>query len=85
MFILFGTKGYREVLGVITLVCQFCGQPAAQRLEKWTTKFTLFFIPLFRVSTRYGLQCSRCATESQLPREEAERLAAASNDPRGLR
>lgn len=74
MIVLFGTKGYREVLGVLTLVCRLCGSPAAQRLERLTTRFTLFFVPLFTVSTRYQIQCALCAGESRLDKAEAERL-----------
>lgn len=74
MLVILGTKRYREVLSVLTLVCRFCGSPAAHRLEELTTKFTLFFIPLFTVSTSYRMQCAMCAAESRLDRAEAERL-----------
>lgn len=74
MFIIFGTRGHRDVLGIRTLVCRFCGHPAAQRLEKLTNKFTIFFIPLFSVSTTYRMQCARCAADSNLARQEAEHL-----------
>lgn len=81
MLLIFGTKGYRELLGVTTLVCQFCGHPAAHRVEKLTNKFTLFFIPLFPVSTRHGMQCAMCSAESRLDRNDAERLIG-SAEPR---
>lgn len=81
MFLIFGTKGYREILGVVTLVCQFCGHPAAHRVEKLSNRFTLFFIPLFTVSTMYGMQCAMCSAESRLDRNDAERLIG-STEPR---
>lgn len=74
MLIIFGTKRYRDVLGVLTLVCRFCGSPAAHRFEELTNKFTLFFIPLFKVSRTWTMQCAMCAAESRLDRSEAERL-----------
>ncbi len=74
MIFIFGTKGYVTVMGVVTFVCGHCGNPAAQRIEKWVTKFTLFFIPLFPVSTKYVVQCAMCGSQSRLERAEAERL-----------
>jgi len=73
---IFGTKGYVTVLGLVTFVCGNCGNPAAQRIEKWVTKFTLFFIPLFPVSTKYVVQCAMCGVQSRLEQDEAERLTA---------
>jgi zinc-ribbon family len=74
VLILFGFKRYVEVLGVVTLICRHCSQPAAQRIEEWTTKFTVFFVPLFTTRRRQVMQCASCAAQSELSREEAERL-----------
>ncbi|MEW1545272.1 zinc-ribbon domain-containing protein [Streptomyces tsukubensis] len=72
--IIFGTKGYLYQLAIVTLVCGRCGNPAAHTLRKRVTKFTLFFVPLFPVSTKYGTQCTFCGAESQLSGEQAEQL-----------
>lgn len=85
MLLIFGTKAYREILGVVTVVCQFCGHPAAHRLEKLTNKFTLFFIPLFTVSTTYGMQCAMCSAESRLDRRDAEHLIGSAQGREQLR
>lgn len=85
MFLIFGTKGYREILGVATLVCQYCGSPAAHRIEKHATKFSLFFIPLFQVSSRYVMQCAMCSAESQLERRDAEHLMQSMQSGQELR
>lgn len=74
--IIFGLKGYQTLLGVVTLVCGFCHTPAAQRVERLTNKFTLFFVPLFAVSTKHVLQCAMCGARSPLGAQEAEQLAA---------
>ena len=74
--IIFGLKGYHTLLGVVTLVCSFCHHPAAQRVERRVTKFTVFFVPLFPVSTRHELQCAMCGATSRLEAAEAERLVA---------
>ncbi len=86
MLVIFGTKAYVTVLAVLTLVCRVCGNPAAQRIEKRVTRFTLFFIPTFAISTRYAMQCAMCAATSRIERDEAERLASGppSDLKRGL-
>ena len=76
MIFIFGTKAYTTLLAMATFVCQFCGNPAAQRIDKHVNKFTFFFIPLFQVSSRYTVQCAMCGAMSGLDRSEAERLAA---------
>ncbi|MFG3494857.1 zinc-ribbon domain-containing protein [Streptomyces sp. NPDC047928] len=74
--IIFGTKGYLYQLAILTLVCGSCGNPAAHTLRKRVTKFTLFFIPLFPVSTKYATQCTFCGAEERLDRVQADRLLA---------
>ncbi|MEU9979961.1 zinc-ribbon domain-containing protein [Streptomyces sp. NPDC050856] len=80
--IIFGTKGYLYSLAVLTLVCGRCGNPAAHTLRKRVTKFTLFFVPLFPVSTKYLTQCSFCGAEQRVTAEQAERMAAQGSGTR---
>jgi ABC-type uncharacterized transport system YnjBCD permease subunit len=86
VLVIFGTKAYVTVLTVLTLVCRVCGNPAAQRIEKRVTRFTLFFIPTIAISTRYSVQCAMCGATSRIEQDEAERLAAGppSDLKRGL-
>ncbi|NWF25001.1 zinc-ribbon domain-containing protein [Streptomyces sp. PKU-EA00015] len=72
--IIFGTKGYLYQLAVLTLVCGHCGNPSAHMLRKRVTKFTLFFVPLFPVSTKYTTQCTFCGAEQRLTAPQAEQL-----------
>ncbi|WNI22449.1 zinc-ribbon domain-containing protein [Streptomyces sp. ITFR-16] len=74
--IIFGTRGYLYQLAVLTLVCGWCGNPAAHTLRKRVTKFTLFFVPLFPISTKYATQCTFCGGEQKIPREQADQLLA---------
>ncbi|MFF4487870.1 zinc-ribbon domain-containing protein [Streptomyces sp. NPDC001544] len=74
--IIFGTRGYLYQLAILTLVCGRCGNPAAHTLRKRVTKFTLFFVPLFPISTRYSTQCTFCGAEQKLAKEQAEQLQA---------
>ncbi|MEU8649322.1 zinc-ribbon domain-containing protein [Streptomyces sp. NPDC048737] len=74
--IIFGTKGYLYQLAILTLVCGRCGNPSAHTLRKRVTKFTLFFVPLFPISTKYTTQCTFCGAEQKLVKEQAEHLQA---------
>ncbi|OYN95811.1 zinc-ribbon domain-containing protein [Enemella evansiae] len=79
MLILFGTKGFAEIVATLMYSCRRCGnQPLT--LVKHGSKFTLFFIPLFTVSTRWSLVCNFCREEYQISAEEAQhhRQVAAS-------
>ncbi|MDG5801848.1 zinc-ribbon domain-containing protein [Streptomyces ossamyceticus] len=76
MLIIFGTKGYLYQLAILTLVCGQCGNPSAHTLRKRVTKFTLFFVPLFPVSTKYQTQCTFCGAEQKVTAEQAEQLQA---------
>ncbi|WP_329460117.1 zinc ribbon domain-containing protein [Streptomyces sp. NBC_01497] len=74
--ILFGTRTYLYQLAILTLVCGRCGNPASHTLRKRVMKFTLFFIPLFPISTKHATQCSFCGAEQQVPKQQAEGLLA---------
>ena len=77
MFLLiWGTRRYVQQLLMTMLVCNNCHNPAAHALRKFTTKFTLFFIPLFPVSSRHQLQCTYCGFASELAKEQAQALVA---------
>jgi hypothetical protein len=82
--IIFGTKGYLYQLAILTLVCGQCGNPAAHTLRKRVTKFTLFFVPLFPISTKYLTQCTFCGAEQKVTEEQAKQLQTQStNGPSG--
>jgi hypothetical protein len=72
MLLIFGIKTYVSHLAIVMLVCQNCGNPAAHRVEERTRKFTLFFIPLFRVSRRQSLTCTFCAQTTSISAQQAE-------------
>jgi hypothetical protein len=46
--------GVTEVLlSTLVFTCETCGNHAAHQLTKQNRKFSLFFIPLFSVGTKY--------------------------------
>ncbi|MGC4805098.1 zinc-ribbon domain-containing protein [Micromonospora sp. DT233] len=74
MFFIFGLRTKVDRSGVVQQVCRNCGNHAAQVISRRSTKFTLFFIPLIPVRTRYVQQCSFCGVQYDIDRAEARRL-----------
>ncbi|MCX4832153.1 zinc-ribbon domain-containing protein [Streptomyces sp. BH106] len=79
--IIFGTRGYAYQLAILTFVCGSCGNPAAHTLRKFVTKFTLFFIPLFPISTKYQAQCTFCGAAHQVPKDHVDGMLAQAAGP----
>lgn len=74
--IIWGFRRYIQQLAMLTMVCQGCHNPSAHALRRALTKFTLFFIPLFPISSKYFLQCTFCGANSRMTKEQAEELRA---------
>ncbi|SCG43248.1 zinc-ribbon domain-containing protein [Micromonospora halophytica] len=74
MFFIFGLRTSVSRSGVATAVCRNCGNQAAQVVTRRSTKFSLFFVPLIPVRTRYVQQCTFCGAEYAISKDEARRL-----------
>ena len=74
--LIFGLSAKQALLATLFYVCEVCGNQAAHQLVKRINRFTLFFIPLFPVSTRYIDTCTACARSLEVPRDQAEAAAA---------
>jgi zinc-ribbon family len=72
--VIFGLRTKVFVLTVLTLLCPRCGNQAAHPLHRAVTKFTLFFVPLFPVKTRYSTQCTFCGLANRLSKEQANQV-----------
>lgn len=83
--VIFGFRTKVFVLAVLTLLCPRCGNPVAHPLHKAVTKFTLFFVPLFPVKTRYSTQCTFCGLANRVAKEDATRLLQQANGSFGAR
>jgi DNA-directed RNA polymerase subunit RPC12/RpoP len=68
--IIWGFTAYAALVATLNYVCDRCGRPAAHQLVKQTRKFTLFFVPLFRVSTKYTDTCTYCGRVIGVPKEK---------------
>lgn len=75
MLILFGLKTAVKELFRRQWVCGNCGRNASQRVDERSTRFTLFFIPLFTTRRRYSRTCSYCGITAELSKAEKNALA----------
>jgi hypothetical protein len=76
VILVWGFKTYTRLLGIVTLVCGNCHNPAAQRLVERVRKFTLFWIPLFVVKRQTVMTCAFCGTASALSKEQTASIKA---------
>ncbi|MCM4082615.1 zinc-ribbon domain-containing protein [Paractinoplanes hotanensis] len=71
MFLIFGIRGKDKIVGSRLGRCEVCGATAAQTLVRRTTKFSLFFVPLFPVrAARHFVICTNCGRSRAAAREE---------------
>ena len=83
MIIIWGFTTYARFLGILTVACGHCGNPAAQRFEQVVRKFTFFWIPLFPVSQRHYLTCTFCGASSRIPKDQVDDLLQHAVAPGG--
>ncbi|RWZ68305.1 zinc-ribbon domain-containing protein [Labedella populi] len=76
MILLFGTRLSSTIVAIVSFVCPFCSQNVAQRVIKLANRFTVFFVPLFPVSTRYVNECTNCGGRTAISREQADNAVA---------
>ena len=79
--IIFGFRSFVKALGMLTLVCNHCHNPAAHRLVQRSRWFTLFFIPVIPLGFSRYTVCAYCATASKISKDDAERLLAGTSGP----
>jgi hypothetical protein len=76
VFLIFGFKSSDRRLTAPVLFHAYCGATVAQVLIKRSTKFSLFFIPLFPVRpARYYMQCTNCGVTQEVSSRDVDRLA----------
>ncbi len=71
MFFIFGLRSKDSIIGSTPRHCEVCGAYAAQTVVRRTTKFSLFFVPLFPVRpARSYVTCTNCGRSRAAAREE---------------
>lgn len=66
MFLLFGLKTMLKELPGRPATCQYCHSFGHHHLEERSTRFTVFFIPVFTTSRSYRITCSNCGRTSSI-------------------
>ena len=68
--------GVREILlSTLIFTCETCSNHAAHQLSKRVRRFSLFFIPLFSIGTKYFDSCTACGRVIEVSKEQAETAA----------
>ncbi|WAL65226.1 zinc-ribbon domain-containing protein [Amycolatopsis cynarae] len=69
--IIYGYRRKVHDLTTATYLCTQCNNPTAHALRRAVTKFTLFFIPLFPIASRYFTVCTFCGATNKLTKAQA--------------
>ena len=77
MLVIFGLSRKERAAGLVALVCAVCGHPGPQPLVRRRTRFTVFFVPVLPLGSRWETRCPVCGTTHRLSAGEARRLQAA--------
>jgi Fe2+ or Zn2+ uptake regulation protein len=67
--IIWGFRTTAQQLAILVARCALQGHTAAHAVVRRRTKFTLFFIPLFQVSSKHVLVCSLCGNATPMAKE----------------
>jgi hypothetical protein len=78
MFLIFGIKRLRRRLATMLAICGQCGTPAAQVIVRMSTWFSLFFIPVIPLGSKYFSTCTLCGKSMKLDKEQALHMVAAA-------
>lgn len=73
MLIIWGTKGIEKILGFSKQPyrCNHCNNVNHYKILRRRTWFTLFWIPIFPVSSKYFITCPICNYGAQIKKDEA--------------
>lgn len=75
MFIIWGFRDLDTDLGTVDyLHCSRCNNDSNWRLQRTTSWFTLFFIPVIPYRREYYVYCPICHWTTEVPKEEAKRI-----------
>jgi hypothetical protein len=72
--IIWGWRRTVQRVATLPLFCRVCNGTYATAVNKSVRMFTLFFIPLFPISTRHSLTCTSCGTVQMINSASAQQL-----------
>ncbi len=71
MFLIFGIKRLKRRLATVFAMCGRCNTPAAQVVVRVGTWFSLFFVPVIPLGTRYISTCTLCGESVKIDKAQA--------------
>ncbi|MGH9019207.1 MAG: zinc-ribbon domain-containing protein, partial [Acidimicrobiales bacterium] len=71
MFVIFGIKRLRKRLATVFAMCGTCHTPAAQVIIRASTWFSLFFIPVIPLGSKYYSTCTMCGATTKVDKARA--------------
>jgi hypothetical protein len=83
MIILFGFRRKSSRLATIFVMCAHCRTPAAHAVARTRRFFTLFFVPIIPLGTKYFTTCTMCGYVTQITKEGADQYLASATRPTG--
>lgn len=72
MLLIFGFKNSSRNLGLARGTCPNCGNIAAQRVDRRSRAFSVFFIPLIPLGSSYAATCTACGVSTKIDRAQAD-------------
>jgi hypothetical protein len=78
MFLIFGIKRLKKRLATMLAICGQCTTPAAQVIVRTSTWFSLFFIPVIPLGSKYYSTCTLCGVSVKLDKAQAMEMVAAA-------
>ena len=72
--VFWGTRSRVRQLMTVNINCRNCKRTTVHGLRRAEKKFTLYFIPLFPISTRHYLQCNVCGARGAITKDRAVEL-----------
>lgn len=78
MIIIFGFRRMLARLGTVFVLCASCSTPAAHALVRTRRWFTLFFIPVIPLGTKYFTTSALCGRATQITKEGADHYMASA-------
>ena len=78
MFLIFGIKRMARRLATVFGLCGHCSTPAAQVVGRRSTWFSLFFIPVIPLGSKYFSTCTLCGTSTRIDKNQATQMVAAA-------
>src|ERR1039458_84645 len=83
MIILFGFRRKSSRLATIFVMCAHDHTPPARALTRTRRFFTLFFIPVIPLGTKYFTTCTMCGHATRITKEGADQYLASVTRPSG--